>query len=429
MHKILLLSGFFLSLLCSPSVWAQNTLDGKAVTVPEAEVNRQSAFLDAERERLLGQMDRAEASYRAFVRQNPDHGTAWYGLAKIQMETGNPGDALVSIGKALALESANPWYMEQQAEVLNALGRSDAAADVYDKLIRQHPDKTTYYLQQAYLQTLSGKPLDALKTLDKLEKKAGPVPDVMERKFILYDQLGDTKKAAIALEKMANAYPRRLEYRHKLATYYLDKGDRAGAERVYAEILAIRPDDPSALLFRKSDPTDNNTLSNPQIPLEAKLKTLIPRLEAYQRQPTDALLESLSAAAAALESAHPDDPRAWSFSGDVYYLAERPSEALARYTKCLDLPGTPFSVWQNTLRLLYESGQDKAVMQLADRAMDVWPNRAESHLYYGLAAIRLGQLTDAAQVLQQARVMTAQSEDTALRQAILKALDATRQKN
>lgn len=430
MQKILLLSGILTAFpCCTAYLWGQNTLEGKAITVPEAEVNRQSAFLDAERERLLGQLDRAEASYRAFLRQNPGHGTAWFNLAKVQTETGNHGDALVSNGKALALEPANPWYLEQQAEVLNALGRSDAAADVYDKLIRQYPDKTGYYLQQAYLQTLSGKPLEALKTLDKLEKKSGPVPAVMERKFILYDQLGDAKKAAQTLEKMAAAYPKRIEYRHRLAAYYLEKGDRTGAERVYADILALRPDDPTALLFGQSGSTDLNTLSNPQIPLEGKLKTWIPRLQAYQQKPTTEAFSALRAAADAMEKAHPDDPRAWSFSGDVLYIAQQPQAALARYTKCLDLPGAPFSVWENTMRLLYEDKQDKAVMQLADKAMDAWPNRAESHLYYGLSAIRLGQFKDAVSVLQQASIMTARSEDAALRTSIQQALDAARQKN
>ena len=43
---------------------AQNTIGGKKVIVPEEEVERQSLFLTAERERMLGRWDKALDAYK-----------------------------------------------------------------------------------------------------------------------------------------------------------------------------------------------------------------------------------------------------------------------------------------------------------------------------------------------------------------------------
>jgi len=153
--------------------FAQNTLEGKLAIVPEEEVNRQSAFVDAERERLLSHRDKALQLYKAFLRDNPGVGAAWYGLARVQAELESNGEALESISKAIALDQANPWYTIFQADLLESAGRAADAAEVYAQMIRTYPDNTDYLRHLVYLQTLAGKPQDALKSLDKLEKKTG----------------------------------------------------------------------------------------------------------------------------------------------------------------------------------------------------------------------------------------------------------------
>ncbi|MCS7037467.1 MAG: hypothetical protein NZM41_12435, partial [Saprospiraceae bacterium] len=57
LHRILLF--FLLIPLGVPSGLAQNTFQGAAKRVPESEVSRQSAFIEAELERQLGHYDKA----------------------------------------------------------------------------------------------------------------------------------------------------------------------------------------------------------------------------------------------------------------------------------------------------------------------------------------------------------------------------------
>jgi tetratricopeptide (TPR) repeat protein len=79
-----------ISLLAFSTLSAQNTLDGQAKIVPEAEVERQSNFVNAERERLLGHFDKAIELYKKFTYDNPDVAAAWYGLARTYVSKTRP---------------------------------------------------------------------------------------------------------------------------------------------------------------------------------------------------------------------------------------------------------------------------------------------------------------------------------------------------
>jgi tetratricopeptide (TPR) repeat protein len=73
---------FTICLLGFSCLSAQNTIGGNKVIVPEAEVKRQSEFLEAEKERLLAHYDKAIERYDKFLYDNPEVDAAWYGLAR-----------------------------------------------------------------------------------------------------------------------------------------------------------------------------------------------------------------------------------------------------------------------------------------------------------------------------------------------------------
>ncbi|MDX2134194.1 MAG: tetratricopeptide repeat protein [Saprospiraceae bacterium] len=414
--------------LVSTRIPAQNTLEGKLVQVPEKEVNRQSAFVDAERERILGRFASAEKLLQAFLLDNPQHGAAWHSLSKVQAAQQNNGGALESIRKAGKLEPENTWYALYEAELLEQNGQTGEAVAVYESLSKKYPDNTDYLRRLAYLHTLAGQPKEALKTLDKLEKRTGYNPEIAEKRFYVYVGMNEHAKAAAELERLSGAYPNRMEYRYRLAEFYRETGNEKNARRVYDDILRINPADPVALLaVGKSQYA--GVYANPDVPLDTKLKELIPQLEKYRLKPDEALAEQLRQAASAVESAHPDDPRTWSFSGDVHYLTDQPVAALEKYRRCLTYPNVPYSVWNNTLQILYDQKADEGVLKMANLAMEAWPNQPESYLLFGLSAIRLGRNAEAVPVLQQARLMTARSSDVQLREQIQQALDTAQKKN
>lgn len=405
-----------LLLLLSNGISAQNTLGGQAIKVSEAEADRQSAFVNAERERLLGHHDKAIELYKKFTYDNPDIAAAWYGMARSYVNKDDPANALEAIQKAVEKEPANEWYHIYQANIYEKLGRTKDAVKVYENLTKRFPQTVEFWDHLAYLAVLSGDPKGGLQALEQVEKIRGIEAETSMEKHMIYVGMGDDKKAAAELQKLADAYPARIEYRHRLAQYYEAIGDKANARKVYEDILRRDPDDPVAQLA-VLDKTKSGSdaayvaslkplFSDPKVSIDAKIKEILPFFPKLAAGEDAALTQNLLELGALVEKAHADDPKAWSLSGDLYYQANRSAEALERYRKCIQLNPTVFSVWENTLDILNEQKNYGEMLRLSEQAMDAFPNQPKAYYYYGVAANAKGKYDDAIEQLRQAILMT-----------------------
>ncbi|MDW8230394.1 MAG: tetratricopeptide repeat protein, partial [Saprospiraceae bacterium] len=276
---------------------------------------------------------------------------------------------------------------------------------------------TSFLDKLAYLQVLAGQPKDALNTLEQIEKITGITEATADKKHLIYLGLGDVKKAVGELQKLVNAYPTRVAYRHRIAQVYESAGDKAAARKVYEEILRIAPDDETAkmalLAERKSGGSvvaDLQALrpvfQDPKISMDSKVKQVMPYFSQMAKGlPADAVALLLELGDIA-QKTHPDDAKAWSLSGDLYYHANRPDEALVRYRTCIRLNPRVFSVWANTLEILHSKGDYDELLRLSERAMDDFPNQPLAYYYHGVAALEKGRPDDALPVFEQANLMT-----------------------
>jgi tetratricopeptide (TPR) repeat protein len=140
--------------------------------------------------------------------------------------------------------------------------------------------------------------------------------------------------------------------------------------------------------------------------MDAKVKEILPYFPRLQGSPDPAVVQALLDLGQAAEKAHADDPKAWSLSGDLFYHANRPDEALERYRRCLKLEPTVFAVWDNALTILADRAQWDELLQTAEKALDAFPNHARVYYFYGLAAVEKGRPDDALSMLEQALLMT-----------------------
>jgi tetratricopeptide (TPR) repeat protein len=401
------------ALAASLAMNAQNTIGGTKAIVPEAEVKRQSAFLDAEKERLLNQHDKAIDLYKAFVYDNPKVDAAWYGLARSYVAKDDLLAAMDAIGKAVKIAPENPWYRILQAELFVKVGRLSDAIATYQALSAQSPQTEEYYKQLAYLHVLNNDPRSGLKALDNLEKITGIDEEISDKKHIIYVGLGDDRNAAAELQRLADAFPRNMAYRHRLAKFYETMGDTENARKTYQDILRRNPNDPVAKIGalgkdkNSSDAAFLNSLkpvfADPSAPIDAKIKEIIPYVPKMAGDP--ALTQTLLELGQSLEKTHPDDPKAWSVSGDLLYQLDRNAEALERYRRCIRLGAKVFSVWDNLLAILAAQKQYADMLQAAEQAIDAFPNQPKAYFYYAAAANLLGRHDDALQQLEQALLM------------------------
>jgi len=90
--------------------------------------------------RAQGELDRAEAQYRAAIDAKPDFAEAYGGLGNVLRDTGRLEESLEVYGKALDL---NPAFVEAHVNLGNVqqgLGRYDEAAAHYEAALQQRPE-------------------------------------------------------------------------------------------------------------------------------------------------------------------------------------------------------------------------------------------------------------------------------------------------
>lgn len=414
MQKLIRLPFFFL-LFLSGMAGAQNTVGGVQTLVPEAEVKRQSQFLNAERERLLGRWDKALEAYKEIVFDYPENDAAWYGLARTYSATDDVVNAANAIAQAVRLSPENEWYILYQADLFEKNGRNRDALDIYEAIVKKFPENPEYHEKLAYLALLNEDPKRALKALDKLESLQGISEKSTAQKHLIYRGLGDLKKAGEVYVKLVNAYPDNARYRYQLADFYEQSGDKAAARKVWEETLQRFPDDPLARisLAQATGGTDAQYLASvkplfgdPKVSVDAKIKDLMPFLSRLESGKDPSIVAGMLELGAILEKTHPDEAKAWSVSADILYLAGKDADALERYKRCIQLNAGVFSVWKNALTILDNQKNYPEMMDIAEKALDLFPNQPEAYLMYGMAANGLKKYDDALGQLNQAVLMT-----------------------
>ncbi len=392
-------------------------LPAQEVRVSEEDVNLQKLFIDANREKLLGNYDNAIALLREIQKKDPKNAAVAFELARSYEATEEDEKAIRAAKDAIEWDPGNTWYLKFLADLYQKLNRNEEAAEAYEQIVKLEPDDEFNYFRWAYFLVRADEINDALKVYDLLEKRIGVNEEIIRRKHSLYLGTGDNKKAARELERLIEAFPTDMEYRHLLASFYQQAGDEKKAEEVYREILAIDPDNAKAQLAlaggAKQPEGELQFLESLKpvfrqegVNIDLKISQLMPFIQRVadtgDRQLAAAALELSSI----LEEVHPVEAKAYSASGDLLYYSGKKQEALEKYKKTLELDDTVFLVWEQAMHIYNEERQYKDLLAFSERAMDYFPNQAVAHYLHGVAAHELGDNQEALSALQQALLMS-----------------------
>ena len=384
----------------------------------EAEVNTQKVFIDANREKILGNYENAAYLYKEVLKRDKKNHAAAYELARIYDVLDKDDKALNSIKMAVALEKENPWYRMFLADVYEKIGKFGEAADIYKQLSKEDPATDYYYMKWAFYLIKDQKADKAIKVYDALEKKLGVTEELIYKKQSLYIGLGDTKKAANELERLVNAFPSNINYRHELAEFYLQAGEEQKAEEVYNSILAIDTEDAKAIiaLANKEEPERGEEVGylyslrgifeKPDVDIDLKVKQLIP----YIHKVADGGDEQLAAAGIELTQilaqVHPKEAKAYSAYGDLLFYSGQKEKALGQYQKAVALDNTIFTIWEQIMYIQTELQDFEGLKKATLDAMDLFPNQPKSYYFNGIANSELGNPPEAVSIFQQALIMS-----------------------
>lgn len=372
-------------------------------------VNTEKAFIEAKREALLGNVEKAIEAFQALAK-TIDESVVYYELGRLYYTQEDNTEAIEQLEKAFKMDP-NPVYARLLGELYLATGQNKKGAALYESLVKRFPEETEYYLQQALFLVRAQEIEDAIGVYNSLEKQTGINPDLSRRKHALYLGAGNQKKAERELTLLIDANPRNLEYRHLLAGYYASQNQAGDAKRVYQEILQIEPDDVKAQLAlqdtKPGAPLGKNDelmalFSNSDVAVDLKIGKLLPLVQAVATTRDRKMADEGLALAAELRRVHPDEAKGWAVTGDLYYHSNRYAEAAEAFRKTLDLDDTVYPVWEQLLHSLYLDNQLQELRQTASDALDVYPNRPYVYFYAALAEAARLNYTEAINLMQQA---------------------------
>jgi tetratricopeptide (TPR) repeat protein len=411
------------------SAIAQITNQATYARISEKEIQLQEKYMAAIVQQQIGKLDAAAKLFAEVLDKNPKCDGCAFQLSRLSDQLSKPQDALDFAKKAVALDPQNKWYQMNLAEIFEKIGKDREAVDIYRKIIDGNNFGVEYsneiYFRLAFAQVRLNEPAKAIKTLDELEKKSGIDEEISDKKHVIYDEIGDKKRAAAELRRLADAFPEVAEYQYATANYYEKIGDKNAATQMYERILKRDPTDSKAQLAlagKNSTPSVSNAstskdatflislkglFAKPDISIDEKIKTILPFAQKIGEHKDKALATVGLELAEILERTHPNEAKAFALVADMLYHNDKLPESLVKYKRCLELNKTIYAVWEQKMYVEEELGLFDELLKTSNSATDLFPSQATAFYFNGLANERKGQFGTAIESLEQALLMSA----------------------
>lgn len=417
-----------LALLIWSSLAAQKVVDADpSAPVTEKDAQTQEIFIDANKERLLGNWEKAATKFREVLERDSKNDAAAYELARVYEAMKDLEKAVPYAKNAVEWGPDNPWYKKYLAELYQKTNKDLDAAGLYEQLAKAEPYNAEYYFQWAYFLVRAGKPENAIKVYDQLEKLIGINEEVIRQKHTLYLGMGNYKKAGKELENLIARFPKSVGPRHLLATFYEQTGEKEKAAQVYKEILSMDPHDARAKIALAEEAKGNDDIrflnsmkpvfENPATSLDTKIKEILPYIKQLADTGDKNLGNSLLALTSLLETVHPQSAKALAALGDVLFYTGQKDKALEKYNECLELDNSVWPVWEQVLYIYADKKDFDNLVKYSESALDIFPNQALAHFLNGYAYNGKGNYEEALDAFQQALIMS--SKNPRLRYEVL----------
>lgn len=360
----------------------------------------------------------ADAAYRKVLAKDPDHLGALMGMATLARANGDNAAAEQWLLKA---NQANPKALQPiavLAEMYLRQGEGLKASNLLSGLAPEQLDLPAVLRLRGMAQLQSGDYASAVYTLQKLTELQ---PQAMEGWFQLaraHAAAGDADRARASFRRATS-----LDTEYKVPVVWVGLGELELREKRYDAALAVAeqvkthfPDkvfghDIAAAAYRgKGDSAQLLTEIEAAFAIDRSSR----RLNNFARalaaagqgdRAVNTLREWLAE--------NPEDGGAWANLGLIEQGAGREGEALVAYEKALE-HSEPGAVLLNNMAWLYLDRDRERSVQLATRAYEMAPSRAEIVDTYGWVLFHSGRKQDGLAALQQALIIAPRNAEIAL---------------
>ncbi|MCW3103533.1 MAG: Tetratricopeptide repeat-containing protein [Bacteroidetes bacterium] len=391
---------------------AVKTSSSKSGIEGKQRVDFERVFFDANKEKMLGNYDLAETLFAKALTIDPNSGAAMYELANIYAFQGNKNQALYYSKKAAASDPKNIWYQLLYAQCLKENKQLSEVVSVYEKVVKDNPDRIELYYELANAYLYVNKLNDAIKVYNRIEEQIGVTEDASMQKIKIYKSQNNFDKSVEEVQKLIKAYPKEAKYYGMLGEIYQDKGQGEKAFEAYNDLLKIDPQNAYVHLsladyYRSLKQNDKAfeeikiAFRSQELDIDTKVKILLSYYsitETYTELKPDA-----DELCRILVEVHPEEAKAFSIYGDFLFRDKKLEEARTQYRKSISLDKEKYALWNQLLQIDSELNDIAALEKDSKETIELFPNQAVPYFYNGAANIQLKKYKEAIEVLNEGK--------------------------
>ena len=372
------------------------------------DINNSSVFIDANKQKILGNYDEAARLFDKCLKLNPDDDASMFELAKIYLMQNRRDEALELSEKAAEIDPDNIYYQLLYSNMLQSFERYNDAAKVYEQIVKSNPYNLEYYDRLALVYLYDGKLDDAIKVYDNLEEKIGITEEFSLKKQSIYLQEKKINKAIEEIEKLIGKFPEESKYYAILAEMCLDNGLEDKAMEAYQKIIEIDPDNPY-IHFSLADYYKKNGdeikafeelklgFANPNLDIDTKIQILITYYTVTEIY-SDLKHQAFELSEILIDT-HPDDPKTYSIYGDFLFRDNKFEEARDAFRKVISLDSSKYLVWEQLLFTESELNDTNALLNESIKIIELFPEQPLPYLFAGSAYYQKKNWDECAKVL------------------------------
>ncbi|MCP4437421.1 MAG: tetratricopeptide repeat protein [Aureispira sp.] len=373
----------------------------------------EKAFIEASREKILGNYDEAVRLYLDVLQKDHENAVANYELARVYQKLKQSDKALLRAERAVGLDQYNLYYNELYASLLEKEGNYKKAAELYGSLAEHYTSKDILYHEWAYYLTKAERPDQAIKVYNTLEKRKGVKEAISMRKYKLYLGIGKDKKAIAELDKLIKAYPNNAEYVVRLANYYATQKKQDLAQELYKKAIKLDPNNATAnmalveVFAQNGDTTQylkalKTVFADNQQNVKTKIQILEPLLGKLTKGGLKKHQTSITALAQQLTETHPSTFTTNAYYAHLLFYQEKYNIAERYYQTALSIDKSDIKAWTGLLEAQHRQQGYKRLVVASKDVIELFPSQPIGFYYQGISQHYVGAQEEAKKALEEA---------------------------
>ncbi len=387
-------------------------------------------FVDAVRQKLLGNLGEALKFFEQCLIINPESDASYYHMAQIVLSTGDLNNGKLYALKACELQPGNLWYNVLMAGIYHQQNNIDSAIICYERAVKGNPDKIELQVTLAKLYS-SNKNYDKARTiLNSIDKKFG----VNENTTLnLVDNLvaeGKYKEAHSKIDQLLASDPDNIIYNGYKAAIFRDEGRPEKAWEVYNRILDSNPGNPAIQLSLSEFMLEQKNfdelfemvgiiLLNSQITKEEKVSMMAELVD--NQDIRKGYRKKMELSLMILESSFPEDDLVALLRPEFYQKTDDNLAAVSRLNEIITANPNNYYAWEKLLLVYYEM-KDYGMLEKRGGECATRFNRSViAKMLYSTGALENGNYDVALEELRKADILAGDNNDLKIQILSMKA--------